>query len=418
MSSAVSVVTPARPDTLDEPAAPPSRWPRRLETLLPPLLAYVVSHVLYTVAAALVSVAYLPVMGRVRADSGLYALVASDGYQLFLCDDHPELGPMFEPGAWCGNAGWFPLYPGLIRAVSWPTGLDEYAAGLLITEVCLLATFVLLWRLLRQAGTARPVAVAVLALATLFPSGIYLRAVFPMALAAALLLGCVVALRSRRWLWAGATGALVAAAYPMGVAVAAIGFGTVVTLLGRRELRPLAALRAALLVCALPLVGLVAVAAVHRLTVGHWDAYLMIQEHYGNGIHNPLTSLATLVVDPSVIPIAKPPHHLRWVLHVFTDAELWWSLALVLLAVAAAIIASAAGRLQAHEAGLALFAVAMFVGPLVAGPAVSQYRSHTLMLPVLLVLRHLPTRLLWPYTLIAGVIAVPMGMLFATWLLF
>jgi hypothetical protein len=383
---------------------------------VPPLLAYLVGHLVYTVAAALVSEAYLPVHGRVRADSGLYALIAERGYDLFLCDTDPALAPLFAPGAWCGSAGWFPLYPALIRAVSRPTGLGGYEAGLVVTEVCLLAGFVLSWRLLR--GVPPRVAWAVLALATLLPAGVYLRAVFPMALATTLLLGCVAALASRRWALAGLAGALVATAYPMGVAVAAIGCGTVLTLLQRRELRPWAAARATLAVAGLPLAGLAAVFGVHQLTVGHWNAYLMIQEHYGNGFHNPLHSLAKLAVEPSVIPIAQPREELLWVLHVFTDAELWWSLALVLLVVAAAVIASGRGRLRPYDAGLALYAVAMFVGPLIAGAGVSQYRSHTLLLPVLLVLRHLPGRVLWPFAALAGIIAVPMGMLFSTWLLF
>ncbi len=420
MSSAPTAVLAPAPEKAPDayPATRPRRWRARGRALLAPLLAYLASHALYAAAAAAVSEPYLPVDGRVRADSGLYALVASRGYELFLCDSDPELGPMFAPGAWCGTAGWFPLYPALIRVLTWPTGLGEYAAGLIITELCLLAAFVLLWRLLRGTGTARPVAWAVLALAALLPSGIYLRAVFPMALAVVLLLACVTALRGGRWWWAGIFGALVATAYPMGVAVAAIGFGTVVTLLGRGELRPLTAARAALAVCGLPVAGLLAVFAVHRVTVGHWNAYMMIQEHYGNGVHNPLTSLYKLATEAAVIPVAQPRQDLLWELDVYTDAELWWSLALVLLTVTAAVIASGRGTLRRYDAGLALYAVAIFVGPLVAGPAVSQYRSHALLLPALLVLRHLPARLLWPYAVSAGVIAAPMGMLFSTWLLF
>lgn len=416
MSSAPAAArAPEAPATAPEDPQSP-RWRRGALALLPPVLAYVVGHLVYTVAGALVSEPFLQVMGRARADSGLYVMVAERGYELFLCDSDPILAPQFAPGAWCGTAGWFPLYSGLIRLLTWSTGLGGFEAGLLVTEVCLLLSFVLLWRLLR--GTSRPVAAAVLTLAALLPAGVYLHAVFPMALAGALLLACVTAVAARRWVLAGLAGALVAAAYPMGVAVAAIGFGAVVTLLGRGELRSWAALRAALGVIGLPLAGLGAVFAVHRLTVGRWDAYFLIQEHYGNGVHNPLHSLAKLAIEPSVIVIAEPRQDLLWVLHTFTDAELWWSLALALLAVAAAVIASGRGRLRPFDAGLALYAVAMFVGPLIAGPGVSQYRSHTLLLPALLVLRHLPARLLWPYAAAAGVIALPMGMLFSTWLLF
>src|SRR5688572_8319135 len=100
MPSALSVVTPARPDTAADPAQQQRRRFRGA-WLLPPLLAYLAGHVVYSVATALVSEAHLTVDSRVRADSGLYALIASQGYDLFLCDSDPDLGPMFAPGAWC-----------------------------------------------------------------------------------------------------------------------------------------------------------------------------------------------------------------------------------------------------------------------------------------------------------------------------
>ncbi|MBV1848905.1 hypothetical protein [Catellatospora tritici] len=410
--------------TSDAPAdteAPSRRrqWRARAWEVLPPVVSYLVGHLLYTIAGWLVGEPYLPVDGRVRADSGLYALIASRGYDLFPCREDPALAPLFSPDAWCGSAGWFPLYPGLIKAITTITGLGEYEAGLLITEVCLLVTAALLWLLLRRAAVARGTALAVLALATVLPSGVYLHAVFPMSLAAALLLCCVLALHARRWALAGLLGAVVAAAYPVGILVAALGLGPVAVLWHRGELTWPRALRAALLACGLPLLGLAVVFGVYQLTVGHWDAYLMIQRHYGNGFHNPITSLWQLATQPAVIPIPEPRPELLWVLHVFTDAELYWSLGLVLLCVAATVLAARRRTLTPVDAGLALYALAMFVGPLVAGPGVSQYRSHTLLLPAVLLLRHLPARLvLWPYTDAAAAIALPMGTLFSTWLLF
>ncbi|MFD0595986.1 hypothetical protein ACFQZ4_29935 [Catellatospora coxensis] len=211
MSSApAAVLTREAPATAPQDAP---RWRSRGRALLPPVLAYLVGHLLYTVAGALVAEPFLPITGRVRADSGLYVKIAEQGYELFLCDSDPILAPQFAPGAWCGTAGWFPLYPGLIRLLT-SIGLGSYEAALLVTEASLLLSFVLLWRLLRN--TARPVAAAVLALATLLPAGVYLHAVFPMALAGALLLGCVTFTAARRWVLAGVAGALVAAAYPMG----------------------------------------------------------------------------------------------------------------------------------------------------------------------------------------------------------
>ncbi|MBM3400175.1 MAG: hypothetical protein FJY15_06370, partial [Bacteroidetes bacterium] len=43
-----------------------------------------------------------------RWDSGLYLQIAEKGHNLIPCPDWP--------GAWCGNAGWAPLYPLMIKS--------------------------------------------------------------------------------------------------------------------------------------------------------------------------------------------------------------------------------------------------------------------------------------------------------------
>jgi hypothetical protein len=418
-------------DVREVPASPPSRRATWAWRILPPLLAYLAGNVVHAIAAALSGERYLTVLSRVRADAGLYAQVADHGYDLFPCRDDPALAPLFSPDAWCGSAGWFPLYPWLMHLVDLVTGFGEYGSGLVVTEISLLLVFVLLWHLLRRDGAdsgrissalirPRASAYAVLAVATLLPSGIYLHAVFPMALNIALALACVAAAWSRRWAWAGLFGAAVAMTYPIGVTIAAISFGAVLVLvlLRRGELGIGAAVRALLLAAMPPVLGLVAVFAVHHFTVGHWNAYMMIQEHYGNGFHNPVSSLIDLATQPSLIPVPNPRRELLGLLDVATDAELWWSLLLVVLTTIAAVVAGRRGRLHPVDLGLVMYAAAVFIAPLIAGPGVSQYRSHALMLPAVLVLRHLPTRVLWSFAAVSAAVAVPMSVLFYTWLLF
>ena len=99
--------------------------------------------------------------------------------------------------------------------------------------------------------------------------------------------------------------------------------------------------------------------------------------------------------------------------------EMWVSLGVVLLGcAAAAVVAAAQRRLTALDAGLVVFAVLTFVLPLFAGTQISQYRSHALLVPVLLLIRRLPTWLLVLLTVPSAFLAYRMAALFYHWLLF
>lgn len=260
-------------ESIDLRPGPARRWAWRI---MPPFIAYLFSNVLYGIAASTVLEPYFTVASRVRADSGLYSAIAHHGYELFHCRDDPTLAPNYTAEAWCGTTGWFPMYPWLIRMVSFSTGftLREYESGLLISEVAGLAVLLMGWRLIRRASAlgepeisgpwrsvlrrhARPF--AVLALMVALPSGVYLHAVFPMALGTALATGVALLLFQQRWAWAGLAGAVVAMTYPIGVVVAAIGAGTVLVAVRRRELSTRRAVAALALSCGGPVVGLLSV---------------------------------------------------------------------------------------------------------------------------------------------------------------
>jgi hypothetical protein len=408
------------------------RWAWRI---VPPVIAYLLNNLLYGIAAVTVFERYFTVGSRVRADSGLYSAIAHHGYELFRCREDPTLAPMFTAEAWCGTTGWFPAYPWLIRIVSFSTGhvLREYESGLLISELACLASMFMAWRLVRRAGGlgepqtagpwrlvarrhARPF--AVLALMIGLPSGVYLHAVFPMSFAAALAAGVALLTWHRRWVLAGLAGAVIAMTYPIGVVIAAIGFGAVLTGWRRGELAARRALGALALTVGGPVLGLLSVFGVHHLAVGRWNGYLLIQEHYGNGINDPFTSFFRLISEPAPIPIAEPRRDMIGELNLMTDAELLLTLLLVMTLVVACLLAARRGSLHSVDVGLTLYAAAVFLAPLVAGASVSQYRSHVLLVPALVVLRHIRARYLAPAALVSVVVAYVMGQLFFLWLLF
>jgi hypothetical protein len=382
---------------------------------LPPILAYLLSHLIQAAGPWRTGQTYFGFEARSRFDSALYMQIAEEGPTLALCRD---LGIHLEsPEGWCGTAGWFPLYPGLIRLVEVLSPFDTIQSGLLVAEAATLVVFGLFWWLLqRLPGGGWVGRVALLGLLAAFPSGTYLHAVFPLSLTIAATLGHVALLRAGRPLAAGLVGAVAAASYPIAAGIIVIGL-VVVALDPARNVRNL-------LAGVLPVLGTLAVFVVHAVTTGHWDAYFLIQQRYeaqGEG-KNPVHNLLTLLRDAPRVPYTpdNPPSPSmveRW--QQVAPAEMAFAALLTLLVTAVALWP----LLKRHrpdplDAGLALYTLAMFGAPLVVGTQISQYRAHLLLVPGLLVLRRLPAVVVCALAVAALPLAYWMGMMFGPRILF
>jgi hypothetical protein len=191
--------------TVEEPAAPEVATPPRgrtarlAATVLPPLLAFVAANALVWHAAGSAGYDFFDPRTWALWDGGQYLSQARRGLTLVPCKVPP-----YKPGQWCGNAGWFPLYPALVRGVSW-TGLPLDWSGVVVAQSACLALLAVVWRMLGARLTAA--AVLCLALAAVFPGMVYDHAVFPISLASLATLLCLHWLARGRWVPAGlATG--------------------------------------------------------------------------------------------------------------------------------------------------------------------------------------------------------------------
>jgi hypothetical protein len=148
-----------------------------------------------------------------RWDSEWYLLIAAEGYEVR--DRISSFGVAYEPSA---ATGFFPLYPLLIRAFSPVFGL--VGAGVLISNLCLLLNLWLLDRLVRldvapeSADNAALVACAAL---LLFPSSLFLSAVYAESLFLALSLGVFLLSRQGRLAGAGMLAGLASLTRPFGI---------------------------------------------------------------------------------------------------------------------------------------------------------------------------------------------------------
>ncbi len=355
-------------------------WERRsrYRPWLGAVATFIASNIIYWQAARNAGFSYQIVNTHVKWDSFNYLAIASDGYEKHLCGeaDWPR-----RPGTWwCGTVAWYPLYPAAIRVVHEVTRLDPAVSGWLIAEAAAIAMLVLLAVMLYrlQPGGHE---LAVLAVAATLPAGIYFNAVFPMSLTALLLMLGAVLLARQRWLWSGIAFGLAAAAYQLGVLGGVMAAGVIGWLVWRRELSWRRGLLAMVAAGGPTVAGSLSVLVIMHFAVGHWNAPLML-EATSAGLrrsHNVLSNFSFLATNG----------------YGAVRAEFLLATALVLLILVAVALAHAAGRLQPLDVGLGLFSIAMYVAPLVVGVQISQFRAHLLLVPALLLLRHLPVWVPW-----------------------
>lgn len=391
--------------------------PARL--LLPPLVVFVLVRLLLCLAAARSGSPAWAAGSWAHWDSALYLDIAGNGYALVRC------GPEYPPGSWCGNAGWFPAYPALIRLVAL-LGLPLVTAAAVVSAAAALALLLVLWTRFLHARLA-PGPLLLLLLAAVFPGAVYQHAVFPLALFVFAVLVHLDALQRRRWWLAGLAAALAASTYPLGVVLPLTGFvGAAVVAGGTAPAR----LRAAATVGGLAAAGALAVALRLQLSTGRWDAYLLVQDKYGHGLNPPWQTLQA-----TLRPLADTEG--------FTaETAARWQTLFVAVVVAIALAGTTAALLRgggprgarrcagtgggatgdgtiADGPARAALPVALFVGaawlmPLVVGSGVSLYRSEAALLPAVALLRLLPRDVAAVLLALALPLAYVMAQLFFT----
>jgi len=218
--------------------------------------------------------------GLLRWDSAWYLSVATDGYADTALDE---------------RIAFFPLLPGLIRGVMLVTGMAPTTAGLLVATVAGAVATVLVWVLGRRLAGA-PAADRMAALFAFFPGSFALSMVYADGLLLVFALATLLALDSRRWVWAGIFAALASATRPNAVAVgAACAFAAFVAVRQERDWR-------ALLAPALAPLGILAFFGhLYRVTGDPFAWFTAQREVWGERIDPTaqLDRVGVLIDDPS-----------------------------------------------------------------------------------------------------------------------
>ena len=137
-------------------------------------------------------------------DSAWYVDIARDGYSTAIKPD--------------GTAtyGFFPLYPMLMRVAGFFTAGSPFIAGLIISNCCLIASAVFLYKLMRMDSCDEETSLRAIKYLFAFPSAFLLSAVFTESLFLFLTLATIWSAKKEKWLLCGFLGMLASLTKPYG----------------------------------------------------------------------------------------------------------------------------------------------------------------------------------------------------------
>jgi hypothetical protein len=347
-------------------------------------VAFLLARLLLSWAAVGVDVDPWRARAWCRSDCGLYLDIAMRGYTLRPCPETSELA--------CGNAGWMPAQPLIVRALRW-AGVRTRRAAAIISALATVATLGVLWAF-HLVSWPRRIGLPTLALAAFFPGIVYHHASFPISLFTLLCLGWFGGLARDRITRAAVAAPLAAFTYTTGFLLAPTTLGAGLVALRRGWTRWL-------VVAAATALGPLAVVVWHQRVLGVWDAFWRVQAKYGHGLHNPLATLA----DRLQALLAEPLDPHTAIPAVQTLLVLAWVTTLVVVHL------RSRAALEPAEVILLVFLAIYWLVPLIAGRAALHRAESTLFLSVLLA-RRLPVAALLGFAAAFAVVAWAIGRLF------
>lgn len=208
-----------------------------------------------------------------RWDSFHYLTIASDGYTLVPCE---------EQGGWCGNTGWAPLYPWLIRYIAPIFGLKPELVGVLLSSLFFIGYLMIGARLLKITDYKYSHWLNI-SLFAFFPGCTYFLAIFPISLVVFLAFLVLYSLeKSRLWL-VGITAGLIVFSYSPGMfIIIPLGAYYAVKWFAEKEYS-----KKHLIPIALCLLITTLFFAYFEWRTGQWNALFLIQGKYGHYINTP-----------------------------------------------------------------------------------------------------------------------------------
>ena len=219
-------------------------------------------------------------------DSGHYFAIAQHGYEAFPCwTKFAAYAPNSE--ALCGNCGWMPGFPMLIRLFQ-GLGMSAAIAAQWIVNGTFLLFLAFLWKhVCKTAGTQ---GILLLFLTACWPGSVYYQAAFPIALFVLMVGMCLTYLQQARWKPAALCAAGASLAYSTGFLLGAV----MVPYIVYRYRHSIREVFRFMLIPAASLLSFGLVLCYQWWQTGVFGAFFQTQSKYGHGLNSPLKILGLI----------------------------------------------------------------------------------------------------------------------------
>lgn len=311
-----------------------------------------------------------------RWDSGHYVAIAQNGYNYFPCAG--KFGYPLDASEMCGNTGWFPGYPLLLKLFSF-INTDLVLVGRIISKIGYFIS-ILMVVILHRIERFTFKNIVYLLIPTFCFGFIYYNAVFPISTTLAFsLVGLFLFLQGKHLL-SGLFALVVSILYPTGFLLSvALAFTLFIRELRNGMLKNLTR--------GIPILfggglGVVLTFLFFQLQVDDWTAFMQVQSKYKHGIHNPIESIINMINSISFDQFS------------LNDAILWQSV-FVLLGYFMLSFFFFRKRLYREDLYMFsyLFTTIFLVFPWIVGGNLSMYRAESLLFPFALMLKDI--KCLW-----------------------
>lgn len=333
-------------------------------------------------------------------DAGLYIEIAQRGYTLISC---AELVGKSNPEQWCGNSGWMPFYPYLIKMVSF-TGLDIRLSGFLISLFFQSATLYLIADFF-LAETKQLKKLLILVCCTLFFGGIYYQAVFPVSMFLFFMMIHLYFLIRDKLFKACLFGAAAAFTYPSALWIAIVT-PLFLFLYNFKKINK-NVITQIFFCCFSICLGFGLMMLIQKMQTGRWNAFFLVQDKYGHGINIP-----TKYIRKNFETLLELKHFQfkNWI-DIQTNCVLFYFIFCLILVFAKRKYFFSETN-KPLSLFLLLYLLVFYLFPLSMGHSLSLYRAESLLMPSVLLLRNTSYVFILLFILILATIAFFMNQLF------
>jgi len=361
------------------------------------LITFLFSQVVLALILHYLDFGYFNSTNWLRWDSGHYLQIASKGYELFPCAG--KFGFPLKSTEICGNTGWFPGYPLLIKLLSYLFKNDIIVAGV----ISKLFYFMSLLMVLKILDISRFLLKSLLFLCIpAFSFGfIFYNAIFPISAVLFFVLSGIYFFIKRKILLAGLFCFLAAFFYPTGFLLSFV-FAITILITGNESFKQKVV--KLLIPVTMGGLGVIAVFAIFQITVNDWTAFLQVQAKYGHSFQSPVKNIGSFLQNASLFNSFSISHFIHY------------QSILIISGYIAISYFFFTKRIYKNELYLLtyIYITLFLIFPWTISGELSRCRAESLLLPFVFLLRETKTRWISVILIFLLGLGIPMSYLFFT----